>query len=70
MPLQARLLRKEVLPFVLYMVALVASTLVIDAALHLLNIVWIGRWLATEILGWNRRGPGEKGRAADARRTE
>ncbi len=45
MPLQARLIRREVLPFVLYMVALVASTLVIDAALHLLNIVWIGRWL-------------------------
>ena len=45
MPLQARLLRNEVLPFVLYMVALIASTLVIDAALHLLNIVWVGRWL-------------------------
>jgi len=45
MPLQARLLRHEVLPFVLYMVALIASTLVIDAALHLLNLVWIGRWL-------------------------
>lgn len=45
MPLQARLLRHEVLPFALYMVALIASTLVIDAALHLLNIVWIGRWL-------------------------
>lgn len=45
MPLQARLLRHEVLPFALYMVVLIASTLVIDAALHLLNIVWIGRWL-------------------------
>ncbi len=45
MPLQARLIRREVLPFVLYLVALVAATLVIDAALHLLNIVWIGRWL-------------------------
>jgi hypothetical protein len=45
MPLQARLIRYEVLPFLLYMVALVASTLLIDAALHLLNIVWIGRWL-------------------------
>jgi UPF0716 family protein affecting phage T7 exclusion len=45
MPLQARLLRHEVLPFVLYMVALIAATLVIDAALHLLNLVWIGRWL-------------------------
>jgi hypothetical protein len=27
------------------MVALIVSTLAIDAALHLLNIVWIGRWL-------------------------
>ena len=45
MPLQARLFRHEVLPFMLYMVALVACTLLIDAALHLLNIVWIGRWL-------------------------
>jgi hypothetical protein len=43
--MQARIVRKEVLPLVLYMVALVASTLLIDAALHLLNIVWIGRWL-------------------------
>jgi len=43
--MQARIVRKEVLPFVLYMAALVASALLIDAALHLLNIVWIGRWL-------------------------
>ena len=43
--MQARIVRYEVLPLVLYMVALVASTLLIDAALHLLNIVWIGRWL-------------------------
>jgi UPF0716 family protein affecting phage T7 exclusion len=27
------------------MLALVIATLVIDAALHLLNIVWVGRWL-------------------------
>jgi hypothetical protein len=45
MPLQARLLRHEVLPFALYLGALVALTLLVDAALHLLNIVWIGRWL-------------------------
>ena len=43
--MQARLFRNEVLPFVLTMGALVVSTLLIDAALHLLNIVWIGRWL-------------------------
>jgi hypothetical protein len=45
MPTQARLMRKEVLPFVLYLAALIGATLLIDAALHLLNIVWIGRWL-------------------------
>lgn len=43
--MQARIFRREVLPSVLYMVALVASTLLIDAALHLLNLVWVGRWL-------------------------
>jgi len=41
----ARLIRREVLPFVLSLVALAAVALLIDAALHLLNIVWIGRWL-------------------------
>lgn len=45
MPQQARLLRNEVLPLVVYMVALIACTLVIDAALHGMNIVWVGRWL-------------------------
>ncbi len=45
MPLQARLLRHEVLPFALYMIALIAATLIIDAVLHLFNVVWIGRWL-------------------------
>ena len=45
MPLQARLLRHEVLPFVLYMAALILATLLIDAALHLSNAVWVGRWL-------------------------
>ena len=43
--MQARLIRREVLPFLLSMAALVAVALLIDAALHLLNIVWIGRWL-------------------------
>ncbi|MEP7157017.1 MAG: hypothetical protein ABI905_14655 [Betaproteobacteria bacterium] len=43
--MQARLLRREVLPFLLSMAMLVAVSLLIDAALHLLNIVWIGRWL-------------------------
>lgn len=43
--MQARLLRNEILPSAAYLLALVASTLLIDAALHLLGIVWIGRWL-------------------------
>ena len=43
--MQARLLRREVLPFVLSLAALAAVALLIDAALHLLDIVWIGRWL-------------------------
>ena len=43
--MQARLIRREVLPFVLSLAALAAAALLIDAALHLLDIVWIGRWL-------------------------
>ncbi len=43
--MQARLLRREVLPFLLMMVALVMAALLIDAGLHFLNMVWIGRYL-------------------------
>ena len=43
--MQAHLIRREVLPFVLSLAALVAATLLLDAALHLLNMVWVGRWL-------------------------
>ena len=43
--MQARLLRREVLPFVLAFVALVIAALLIDAVLHVLNAVWIGRYL-------------------------
>jgi hypothetical protein len=42
---QARLLRREVLPFVLMMGALLGATVLIDAALHVLDAAWIGRWL-------------------------
>ena len=45
MKLQARLMRHEVIPFALYMGLLVLLTLLADAALHLLDIVWIGRYL-------------------------
>jgi hypothetical protein len=43
--MQARLLRREVLPFLLAMATLVVAALLIDAVLHLLNVVWIGRYL-------------------------
>lgn len=43
--MQARLLRREVLPFLLALAGLVALALLIDALLHVLNAVWIGRYL-------------------------
>ena len=43
--MQARLIRREVLPFLLSMVALVAVALLVDAFLHLYDVVWIGRYL-------------------------
>ena len=43
--LQARLFSREVLPFYLSLLALAAAALLCDAALHLLGVVWIGRWL-------------------------
>lgn len=43
--MNARLISREVLPFYLSLLALVAATLLCDAALHLLGAVWIGRWL-------------------------
>jgi hypothetical protein len=39
------LVRKEVLPFLLMFVALIAATIVIDVLLHRLELVWIGRYL-------------------------
>jgi hypothetical protein len=43
--MKAKLIRREVLPFLLSMAALVAAALLIDAVLHLSNAVWIGRYL-------------------------
>ena len=43
--MKARLISREVLPFTLSLLALAAATLLCDAALHLFNAVWIGRWL-------------------------
>lgn len=43
--MKARLISREVLPFYLSLLALAVAALLCDAALHLLNAVWIGRWL-------------------------
>lgn len=45
MTLRARLFSREVLPFYLSLIALAVVALLADAALHLLNAVWVGRWL-------------------------
>jgi hypothetical protein len=42
---QAQILRHDALPFYLALGGLVAAALLVDAALHLLDMVWIGRWL-------------------------
>jgi UPF0716 family protein affecting phage T7 exclusion len=44
-PLQAHLFSREVVPFYLALIALCAAALLSDAALHLANAVWVGRWL-------------------------
>ena len=45
MTLRARLFSREVVPFYLSLLALAVAALLADAALHLLNAVWVGRWL-------------------------
>lgn len=45
MALQARLLRREVLPLALSMALLIVAAGVLDAILHLSDLVWIGRYL-------------------------
>lgn len=45
MPLKARLLRREVLPFVASFALLALLALALDGLLHLLNLLWVGRWL-------------------------
>jgi hypothetical protein len=42
---QARLLRREVLPFLLAFAALVGAALLIDTLLHLADVIWLGRYL-------------------------
>lgn len=43
--MERSLISKKVIPFLLMFVALIAATIIIDAALHLLDLTWIGRWL-------------------------
>jgi hypothetical protein len=43
--MKARLISREVLPFYGALFALAAATVLSDAVLHLLDAVWIGRWL-------------------------
>ena len=43
--MRPKLFTREVIPFLLSFSALVFATLVLDAALHWFNLVWIGRYL-------------------------
>jgi hypothetical protein len=43
--MRAKLFTREVIPFLLSFSALVIASLVLDAALHFLNVVWVGRYL-------------------------
>lgn len=43
--MKARLIRREVLPFLLSLGTLALATVLIDALLHLANIAWIGRYM-------------------------
>jgi len=45
MPRPARLLRREVLPFLASFAALALIALAIDGLLHVFDLLWIGRWL-------------------------
>jgi hypothetical protein len=43
--MDAKLVRREVLPFLLALVALCGAALLADAVLHALDAVWVGRYL-------------------------
>lgn len=45
MPLKARLIRREVLPFVASFALLALVALALDGLLHLFDLLWVGRWL-------------------------
>lgn len=40
-----RLITKEVIPFLLSFLAFAVATLLVDALLHIFNLVWVGRYL-------------------------
>jgi len=43
--LKGSVLNREVLPFLLALVALALAALLVDVLLHLFNVVWVGRYL-------------------------
>ncbi|HJV62367.1 MAG TPA: hypothetical protein VJ743_15575 [Albitalea sp.] len=45
MPLKARIIRREVLPFLASFAALALLALALDGLLHQLDLLWVGRWL-------------------------
>ena len=45
MPRAASLISREVLPFAAWLLALALAALLVDAALHVFDQVWVGRWL-------------------------
>lgn len=45
MPLKARLIQREVLPFVASFALLALLALALDGLLHVLDLLWVGRWL-------------------------
>ncbi len=45
MPRPARLVRREILPFLASFASLVLFALAIDGLLHLFDLLWVGRWL-------------------------
>ena len=45
MPRAASLISREVMPFAAWLLALALAALLVDAALHVFDQVWVGRWL-------------------------
>ncbi len=43
--MERSILRRQVLPFLLLFTGLILGALIFDGLLHLLDLVWIGRWL-------------------------